>query len=264
MPAQAELHYACVSLAPSQPAARQTSGNPLIDRQAQQLARDVRVIRGGMSAGENELDGLCRGYSDRPDSPLASVDMRRCRLFFSILRKNQGSVALCKQAREMGIADENFGCAQAMSYVDGRSARCTAGGEKCRELAALVEALRTKDPRDCSASPFCKVLSSRDSRDCAPYLTRANTAFCGEIAPRAALQNRLEQVRRDEIAKHALEQKQARQAEIARSEQVKAEVVKKASEQRRFKKGEPMQTISSDILKRMEKIEAAGKKGGKP
>ncbi|OGR90689.1 MAG: hypothetical protein A2V88_10575 [Elusimicrobia bacterium RBG_16_66_12] len=159
----------------------------------------------------------------------------------------------------MGIADENFGCSPSMRFVDGSPDRCGDGpsSTECREWAALVGATRSGDAKGCSASPFCKVLSSHDVRDCEPYLKRANKAFCSGVALNAAQLKRLA----DEDAKKArdMELEVARQTE----EQLKQEAARKVLEQERqsrrsFKKGEPMQTIPLDVEKRMKKMEAAG------
>jgi len=137
----------------------------------------------------------------------------------------------------MGIADKDFGCSPDMSFVDGRPDRCGNGQSslECREFSGLVAALRSKEPKDCSASAFCKVLSSRDVRACEPYLKQANKAFCDEIAPMAAKQKSAEQARQADIAKKALA----------------------AANERIFKKGQVMEDIPSGALKRMKEIEEA-------
>jgi len=123
----------------------------------------------------------------------------------------------------MGIADKDFGCSPDMSFVDGRPDRC--GNRQysleCWELSGLVAALRSKEPKDCSASAFCKVLSSRDVRACEPYLKQANKAFCDELALRVAA----------------------------------------AKEQWSFKKGQPMKDIPPAVQQRQKEIEAAGQTG---
>lgn len=257
------LAGACLSLSSTSSAPRKTSGNPSVDAKASRLAGNVSAIQGAVSGNKSPED-LCRLVAE-PDSAPSALDMRRCGLLFPILRQKQDSGVLCKQARELGIADENFGCSPAMRFVDGRPDRCGDGpvSEECRELAGLLAALRSGAPKDCASSPFCKVLASRDVRDCEPYLKRANKTFCDRIALNVAQLKRLD----SERAKKDLELEQ----ELARQEQelLKQEAAKKALEQERkarpsFKKGEPMQAIPPDVEKRMKKIEATGQPAKQP
>lgn len=261
VPTYAELPLACVSLtAPASApglASHPRSDSPMSRR----LADKIRAIRGAMSGDASGDKDLCRLFVGHQDSPPTSLELRRCRLFFAVLRQKQDSKALCSQAQEMKIADEDFGCSAAMSFVDGRSHRCAGPGvAKCQELAGLVEALRSKAPNDISASPFSKVLTSHDVRDCEPYLKQANKTFCAEVAPKEALYRRQAEMLKASVAKDAAEQERLWKLEMDKAERRKAEAAAKDAGKRKYKKGEAMQNMSADIEKRMKKIEEEGRK----
>lgn len=264
LPSQPEvaISAACVSLAAPPSSPRGKSGNVFVDKQSRLTANFVLGIQRAMSGGEGE--DLCRLFMGSSDSLLSAMDLRRCQLFFSVLRKKQDSGSLCKQARAMGIADKNL-CGNSFTrFLDGRPSRCEEGPQllQCQELSGLVTALRSKEPKDCAASPFCKVLLSRNVRECEPYLKRANKVFCDQLTLRVAQLKRAEQER-----EQILHQEELRQVEAARKAQ--EEVARKALEQERqkqraFKKGEPMHATSPELEKRMKAIEEAGRTRKQP
>ena len=229
------LALACVSLVLSGEGAIRLSGNAALDAQAQRLAGNAAGIGDALSGGDDATGKRCRLLSGHgAQSALSATDRQRCDLLVSVLRQKQGGDALCRRARAQGIADRDFGCSPSLRFVDGRPESCgsEAGAEprdslmECRELAGLVAALRSQDPKQCSAAPFCSVLAQRDARACAEYLKRANRSFCERIGPSLAQLRSLE--------------KESLQG---------------------FKSGQPMQAIPPDVDKRMKEIEAAGRKG---
>mgnify|MGYP001608614424 CR=1 FL=1 len=290
--------FACVSLASHQPASSKTSGSPPGDKDSQQLAVMAAAIQGMIAGHENPENDPCRWASSVSGNSVSSMEIRRCRLLHSVIQQRQGSGVLCKKAREMGVvdkdfADKDFGCSPDMSFIDGRPDRCGDGWDsvECRELAGLVAALRSKEPKDCAASPFCKVLSSRDVRACEPYLKQANKACCDGISSLTAKLKQRELVREAEAAKKQEQRsfkkgepmleisptvlkrmKEIEEASVptaARQKQLEQErqadiekpLARDAKEKRIFKKGEPMENIPPDVQKRMKEIEAAGQTG---
>ncbi|MFI5360692.1 MAG: hypothetical protein ACHQ49_01880 [Elusimicrobiota bacterium] len=218
------LAFACLSLASPSYSPSASSGSPEVDERALKLARQARFARDARDRTKS-LEELCRAAFPAD----SGVSPRQCQLIGSALRRNQGSKDLCRRAREMG--EEKFGCSPNMIFMDGDPGLLRDDGSKAtmlenREIARLVGSLRSDDPKDCAASPLCKVLSSDDARDCDPYLKRANKAFCEMIIHEGA------------------------QAEGARK--------------RNFKAGEAMNTTPPEVLKRMKAIEAAGQTGKKP
>lgn len=240
---------ACSSFAknPSPPAKAESASR--VGGKALDLSGTVRAIHAAVLQTSTPVDALCRS-AVLGDSSKTFV--RRCELFLSVIREKQGSAAFCKRARALGIADAHYGCAPSDQFLDADPNRCLKGegASECREMASLLRALRSGDPKECALSPFCRVLASHDARDCDSYLAKANKEFCDAIASefaqlrKAAAENaRFEREKEEQRQRLELEKK--RQADAREA----AELARKSK--KNFKKGEPMQAVPPDVEKRL-------------
>ncbi len=226
-PPELGVAYACLALASSAAAPAKASGNPGLDEDVRSLTGSVLAIHGVLSGG-GYTEKACRLMAGTPEGQApSSASKQQCQLFFSALRENKGGGLLCDQAKAKGLAGAGFDCSLAANVVDGNSKRC--GGPdalRCQELAGLVAALRSKDPGGCSSSVFCKVLKSRDARDCEPYLKKADVGFCarnaeelGKLKQAARGDADREKKDKDELAAKIRDQQAQIQAEAKKAQE---------------------------------------------
>lgn len=161
---------------------------------------------------------------------------QRCAFFVPALKR--GSTDVCGEGEAAGVlggpALEQ--CRRHWIYLNGVPDLCSADQDKfdepvCREKAALLSALRTKDFRACALSPWCRVLSSGKAASCDPYLDSARKLFCAQVT--------------EDVAP-MMKAKAASDAKIAEM---------KAKEKKKFAKGAPMRFTTPDVEKSMKKIE---------
>jgi len=161
---------------------------------------------------------------------------RNCDFFISALRR--GSSDVCGEAKAAGVLEGPAftQCQQRWLFIDGQPDRCAADPDKydvqtCREKAALISALRTRDFRACALSPWCRAVSSGRGAACAPYLETAQKLFCAQA---------------NESVGPILKAKAAADARIA---------AMKAKEKKTYSKGQPMRSTTPDVEKKMKQIE---------
>ncbi len=237
-----ELYQACLS-----PIAGYEKSCTLLGKLKRGMKRCQALSAYGtmVSSVFNNGDALaaCENYlptttdDDRPRRRNKEKAARKCDFLIGALRR--GSQNICSEAKAAGIitAEVMPDCQQNMVYLQGTPALCSrltdeSGQVLCREKAALLGAVRSKNFQACALSPWCRAMTGRRPESCGPYLVRATKSFCDQVA---------------EIAVPYLKAKAANEARLQ---------ALRAKQKAVFSKGAPMKVMSPEVLKAMKKDEA--------
>jgi hypothetical protein len=178
---------------------------------------------------------VCADYTISPHpSKKPKKHAEKCDFVIAAIRR--GSRDVCGEAQGAGLMPEKFSaqCHQTLAYFDGVPDHCAASPDKtgeslCREKAALLNGLRSKDFHACALSPWCLAATSHKAQACDPYLTEANKLFCDHVA---------------EVVVPLRKEKADRDAKLQ---------AQKSKQKQVFKKGEPMHVMDPNkSLKRGE------------
>ncbi|MBI4677232.1 MAG: hypothetical protein HY748_06585 [Elusimicrobia bacterium] len=136
---------------------------------------------------------------------------------------------------EMEAPDD--GCPEISRVLSGDPRRCAdlrdgVDRASCIARASLMQALRSPDPKACSASPLCDAANRRDPKACAPLLKKANESFCVRVGSLAAPFMEKENARKAEETRGMAKGEEKRRREA----QILADVEKKRREEEKILK----------------------------
>lgn len=221
------LHQACLGAVPElKGSCDQLGGIQYGRRNCRDDVAYAGIVAG--IVGQGDARAACEQFQPSPyaKAPKKGDEEKRARKCdFLIAALRRGSSDVCGEAKAAGIikGEALTQCRERLIFFNGVPDQCAAAEKTtesvCREKAALLFGMRSKDSRACALSPWCRAVSTRKPEACDPYLVRANKLFCDEMAVLAVPMKKDKAARDEKIREIAAKQK------------------------KQFKKGAPMQIV---------------------
>ncbi len=234
----------------------------------------------------------CRIRMAMVSPPLKETDWDQyCGILIKVIKTGQ-TAQFCDELGKRGVIKgaDLRGCPAHHAYLLGMPDQCEKADSRCRAEAGLIQALRSKDPAYCSASPLCGALSRHDVAACSVYLAYLKKSGEQRCAQAEAQLRKLrgQDGTAEAEEKHRLEDRQRREKKIAveaeekrriegqqklEKEAAREQAVQKAAAARRLKaakmkreqlqEGQPMETGLGDVEKRAREVESGNERRGK-
>lgn len=228
--------------------------------------KDVLALIKGMFKG-NDPQGTCVWYMGltKDDAVAPAAKARLCKKAVEVLKDPRQYDSFCEKmlAHDGDTSPKKLqSCKNLTISLKGQPKLCDLPGTPiglrgyCRVMSGAVAALNFNQPATCAAVPLCSEALNGTPAKCASYEAALNKEFCAQAA--ASLAGLEEGQQRLLAEDDAARKKEAEAVAAAKA----AEASKKPTPpepKRQFKEGEPMQSHTGELMKRMKEIEK-GKK----